>query len=198
MSDNLSIIQKVCKKLSKRFTFSLWDEDDIYQEAYLICLELLKKWDKKRSLENFLTVSVSNRLRSFIKSKIGSNSKFLKERKDLVESAADIDCVSESDLPCYRDQDISLLDDLFEFIPFEYRKDYLKLKSGENLGAHRRECLVGEIKKAYICKYRDLSFKVDDIDEYVEKYDLELISKVEFNGECVAQIPGGFLYERAN
>jgi len=42
---------------------------------------------------------------------------------------------------------------------------------------------VGEIKKAYICKYRDLSFKVDDIDEYVEKYDLELISKVEFNGE---------------
>lgn len=63
----LETIQIVTNRLKSRFTFKYYDEDDISQESFLICISALERYDGKRPLENFLYVNLRNRLKSFIR-----------------------------------------------------------------------------------------------------------------------------------
>lgn len=58
-------IQTVIKRLAYKYTFGPYEVEDIEQEAWIICLELLDKWDGIRPLENFLMISLKNALINF-------------------------------------------------------------------------------------------------------------------------------------
>ena len=60
-------ITKVCNRISPRYTFYGYTVDDIKQEAFIICMEALSRYDGIRPLENFLSVNLSNRLKNFVR-----------------------------------------------------------------------------------------------------------------------------------
>jgi len=69
--NEIDIIQKVSRSLSSKFTFGYYDKEDIEQEAFLIGMEGLNKFDPSNgaSLESFLYTHIGNRLKNFIRNK---------------------------------------------------------------------------------------------------------------------------------
>jgi len=62
----ISIIEKISKRFSKKFRFGYHDTEDIEQQAALYALEGIKAYlPEKGDLENFLCVHVRNRLMNF-------------------------------------------------------------------------------------------------------------------------------------
>ena len=60
-------INVVVNRMSQRYTFYGYEVDDIKQEAFIICMDALERYDNKRPLENFLSVHLSNRLKNFVR-----------------------------------------------------------------------------------------------------------------------------------
>lgn len=52
----------VIKKLARKFVFGNREENDIYQEAFIIAMQGLEKFDGERPLANFLYIHIRNRL----------------------------------------------------------------------------------------------------------------------------------------
>jgi DNA-directed RNA polymerase specialized sigma24 family protein len=55
-------MKKVAKAASFKFQFGYFKPEDIEQEAYILAIEALEKYDGVRPLENFLRVHVKRRL----------------------------------------------------------------------------------------------------------------------------------------
>lgn len=145
--NHLKTISKVAKQLAQFYQFDIYDKDDIYQEAMMAGLQVIDKWDGVRPLDKFLSFAIQNRLRNLIKSKVGGSTKTLKNKKSKLIETSDISLIPDSEVPMYSvdegyiDQKM-IFDKLDEEIPFEYRKDYLKLKLGQYVPKQKREQLV--------------------------------------------------------
>lgn len=144
------LILKICSNLSHRFTFSYYDKDDIFQEAWIIAYEAFQSWDEERDLETFLVASISNRLRNLIRLK-GSYSKNanIKQSKERLEQTANIYKLKEEETPYY---EVSLDDlsnkeliDRIEDNLGNLRNDYLKLKAGKYITPVRKEAVYNSI-----------------------------------------------------
>jgi len=61
----VQIIDKIAKRLAARFKFGYHEVKDIEQQARLLALEGMQKYDGVRPLENYLWVHVRNRLFNF-------------------------------------------------------------------------------------------------------------------------------------
>ena len=60
-------IQIVVDRIAPKYTFYGYQRTDLIQEAFIICMEALPRYDEKRPLENFLSVHLSNRLKNFVR-----------------------------------------------------------------------------------------------------------------------------------
>jgi DNA-directed RNA polymerase specialized sigma24 family protein len=65
----LEIINKVASRYAHKFRFGYFEADDIRQEAVIIAMEALERYEEGRPLENFLAVHVKNRLNNFKRDK---------------------------------------------------------------------------------------------------------------------------------
>jgi RNA polymerase sigma factor (sigma-70 family) len=62
----IQIIQRVCKRISEKYTFGYYSKEDIEQEGFLIAMQALPRFNPKiSSLETFLYIHISNRLKTF-------------------------------------------------------------------------------------------------------------------------------------
>jgi DNA-directed RNA polymerase specialized sigma24 family protein len=61
----LATITKVVNRIAHKYRFGYYDIDDIKQEAFIIAMEAMDRYDDGRPLENFLAVHISNRLKNF-------------------------------------------------------------------------------------------------------------------------------------
>lgn len=62
----LSIIQRVARKLSPKYTFGFYSREDIEQESFIMAQEALSKFNPSlASLETFLYIHINNRLKTF-------------------------------------------------------------------------------------------------------------------------------------
>jgi hypothetical protein len=61
-SQIVETIQKIAKRLSKKFRFGYFTSDDIEQEIAVLCLQAMPDYDGERPLENFLWTHAHNRL----------------------------------------------------------------------------------------------------------------------------------------
>ena len=50
-------IEVVCNRIAPKYTFYGYTAEDLKQEAFIICMEALNRYDEKRPLENFLSVN---------------------------------------------------------------------------------------------------------------------------------------------
>ena len=57
----------VVNRIAPRYTFYGYTVNDIKQEAFIICMDALHRYDNTRKLENFLSVNLSNRLKNFVR-----------------------------------------------------------------------------------------------------------------------------------
>lgn len=137
--ETLAIIQKVAKKMAKKYAFINYDEDDIQQEAFIMCAKALPKYNGTIPLEHFLLVHLSNRLKNLKRDKANArHSAFL--------YAVPLDHVSQQN-ECFLTED-TVVEDIAEAdlrkkidrnLPAEYREDYLMMINGVNIPTARRK-----------------------------------------------------------
>lgn len=64
------IIERLAKSRSARGAFAYYENDDIYQEIWCMCLGALNKYDPKIGpIENYLVVHVTNRIKNLRRDK---------------------------------------------------------------------------------------------------------------------------------
>lgn len=143
--DVMATIQKVVDKIAPRYVTVAYSVDDMKQEAFIMCMEAMPRYDGKRPLENFLSVHVSNRMKNFLR----DNVKIKDEAKYRVANPDQL----------LHDIEIHALDDMFDRMdyknmanivdsnmPASMRMDYLKMVSEFYVPKQRREEITYFIK----------------------------------------------------
>ena len=144
-------IEKVCNRIAPRYTFYGYALDDIKQEAFIICMEALNRYDNSRPLENFLSVNLSNRLKNFVR----DNHYIQSDDLDRVRVLKPAQLDHENAVVDNKDNNISydsieyknMADIIDVKIPASLRLDYLRMINDVYITKQRREELVEIIQE---------------------------------------------------
>jgi DNA-directed RNA polymerase specialized sigma24 family protein len=151
----IDTIMKIAKRLAPKYVFTGYDIDDIEQEAFLIGVAGLEKYDPSRPLENFMYTHINNRLKTFKRNNYyrmdyGSSAQKLQDRKrNLLEPM----CLDNIYNICAQDHIVSdahlneILDLIDRKLPAHLRTDYLKLQSNSSLPKSRKAIVIDAIEK---------------------------------------------------
>ena len=156
----LEIITKVASRYAHKFRFGYFEADDIRQEAVIIAMEALERYEEGRPLENFLAVHVKNRLNNFKRdkyyrqSKVDSNTqekhnnskKFLMEPLDISnirDEKEDNMRVEDDFVIDFEQQEVLRIID--QNLDVSLRSDYLRIKDGVYVPKPRRKQIYEEI-----------------------------------------------------
>lgn len=149
----VSTILKISSRLASKYTFPNFEQDDISQEAFIIGMEALDRYDGVRPLENFLSIHIRNRLKNFKRDHYyrpdqGKAEEIQKGKKKLLD-AGNIDEIRS--LIISREHSNSLEErELLEYIdknlPAGLRGDYLRFKNEQPLTKTKKSHLINELK----------------------------------------------------
>lgn len=143
-------INVVVNRIAPKYTFNGYDIDDIKQEAFIICMDALDRYDNKRPLENFLSVHLSNRLKNFIRDNYYTKDEEEKKKVLKPKSLSSEDFIPSSHYVINQDDNIdakqmqTILD---KHLPASYRADYLKIINDVYVPKKRREEVIETIKE---------------------------------------------------
>lgn len=145
--DILEQIYIVINRIAPKYTFKGYDVEDIKQEAFMICMDALNRYDSQRPLENFLSVHLSNRLKNFVRDnyfvKDDENKKKVLAPKQLSHDDHIVDKSTDTDTKMDVDEIQNLID---RFLPVELRCDYLKMISDAYVPKKRKMFLIQKIQ----------------------------------------------------
>jgi DNA-directed RNA polymerase specialized sigma24 family protein len=139
-------INIVVNRIAPKYIFGTYGIDDIKQEAFIICMDALERYDPKRPLENFLSVHLSNRLKNFVRDNYYTKDEEEKKRvlkpkylspEDVIKYEVDYDFQAEA-------KHIKHIVD--KYLPIEKRADYLKLVNDVYISKKKREELISFIR----------------------------------------------------
>jgi DNA-directed RNA polymerase specialized sigma24 family protein len=160
--DVIDTITNVSRRLASKFTFAHYTEDDIAQEAFMIGMEALDRYDENRPLENFLFVHIRNRLKNFkrdnyIRYEQDKEFRYNQIKKSLAEPD-NLDTVfdvqsknSISDSVFIELVDNKEIFDLIDkHLAVPYRGDYLRMKNGVHVPKPRRDEIIVEIRNIFM------------------------------------------------
>ena len=159
----LIVIEKIANRYCHKFKFGYFTAEDIKQEAFIIAVDALDRYDERRPLENFLSSHVKNRLINFkrdnycrqqkedadIKWELRNNAKkFLMEPLDIsnIRDEQEKNMRNENDFI----EDIftrEMFDLIDSELPVDLRSDYLRIKDGVYVPKPRRQQIYNEISK---------------------------------------------------
>jgi DNA-directed RNA polymerase specialized sigma24 family protein len=162
-SEVLEVINKICERYAYKFQFGYFEPDDIRQEAFIIALDALDRYEEGRPLENFLAVHVKNRLNNFKRDKYYRQNKKkdddrqaqLNNSKKFLMEPLDISNIRDENERNMRDDNdfvelianSELLSIIDEKLDVTYRSDYLRMRDGAYVPKPRREEITQEINK---------------------------------------------------
>tara|TARA_Y100000401_G_scaffold17547_1_gene11879 strand:+ start:1309 stop:1836 length:528 start_codon:yes stop_codon:yes gene_type:complete len=162
-SEVLEVINKICDRYAYKFQFGYFEPDDIRQEAFIIALDALERYEEGRPLENFLAVHVKNRLNNFKRDKYYRQNKKkdddrqaqLNNSKKFLMEPLDISNIRDENERNMRDDNdfvelianSELLSIIDEKLDVTYRSDYLRMRDGAYVPKPRREEITQEINK---------------------------------------------------
>jgi DNA-directed RNA polymerase specialized sigma24 family protein len=149
----VSAITLVSSRLASKYTFPNYGEDDISQEAFIIGMEALDRYDGVRPLENFLSIHIKNRLKNFKRDNYyrpdeGKAEEIQQGKKKLLEAGSiddmrnfifqkeAADSLEERELVEYIDL----------YLPANMRGDYLRFKNEQTLTKTKKSHLLSELK----------------------------------------------------
>jgi len=143
-------INIVIDRISPKYTFYGYPIEDIKQESFIICMEALNRYDEIRPLENFLSVNLSNRLKTFVRDNyfIGNSNetrKKLAQPSQLEFEDKIIDRHSGNE--GYEDLDFKdMAGAVDKHIPASMRLDYLKMINDVYVSRQRRDEITDTVK----------------------------------------------------
>ena len=156
-------ITRVANRYAYKFQFGFYTPDDIRQEAFIIAMDALDRYDESRPLENFLAVHVKNRLNNFKRDKYyrqqkedqANKNKYDNNTKKFLMEPIDISSVRdehENNMRLVDDfihtvEDQELLDMIDEYLDVGLRADYLRILNGVYVPKPRREQIYNEINR---------------------------------------------------
>ena len=136
----MKTIMLVVNRTASKYTFYGYDSDDIKQEAFIICMDALNRYDSKRPLENFLAVHLSNRLKNFVRDNHYMKDEDEKRRIVMPGQLANEEYILDKQ---EENQDRLDCDDMIVLLdiklPATYRSDYLKIINDVYVPKKRRE-----------------------------------------------------------
>ena len=136
----MKTISLVVNRTASKYTFYGYDTDDIKQEAFIICMDALNRYDSKRPLENFLAVHLSNRLKNFVRDNHYMKDEDEKRRIVMPGQLANEEYILDKQ---EENQDRLDCDDMIVLLdiklPATYRSDYLKIINDVYVTKKRRE-----------------------------------------------------------
>lgn len=142
-------INVVCERIAPKYVFYGYAKDDIMQEAFIICIEALNRYEEGRPLENFLSVNLSNRLKTFMRDNyfIGNSHESRKKLAQPSQLEYEDKLIDEDGENSYDGLDIKdMANAIDKHIPANMRMDYLKLVNDIYITKQRREEIVDVIK----------------------------------------------------
>ena len=149
----VSIIYKISSRLATKFTFPNYEADDITQEAFIIGIEAMNRYDEMRPLENFLSVHIKNRLKNFKRDNYyrpdeGKAEKIQQGKKKLLD-AQSVDTMREFLISSEVSDNLEQRE-LVEYIdinlPAQMRSDYLRFMNDQPLSKTKKANLIAELK----------------------------------------------------
>ena len=157
--DNLSeqevieVITRVSKKLAPKFVFASYEAEDIEQEAFLMGVEGLDRYDSSKPLENFMYTHINNRLKNFKRDNYYrfdyGNAQRIQDRKKNILEPMDIDALysvsteDETVSNAHIAETVELID---RKLPAELRGDYLRLQTNSPLPKGRKAMIIQVIE----------------------------------------------------
>ena len=159
-SEVLEVVNRICDRYAYKFKFGYFEPDDIRQEAFIIAIDALERYDESRPLENFLAVHVKNRLNNFKRDRYYRQHKKLDENIDQLNNSKKflMDTLDISNIRDEKEGNMRLDDDFIEKMANEelleiidehldvsFRSDYLRVKDGTYVPKPRREQIMEEI-----------------------------------------------------
>ncbi len=145
--DVISQIKVVVDRIAPKYTFYGYQVDDIKQEAFIICMEALPRYDETRPLENFLSVHLSNRLKNFVR-----DNHFIKDEEEKAKVVMPGQLANEEYILDSKEEYIESLDykemtrSLNIKLPANYRADYIKIINDVYVPKKRKEEVLFIIK----------------------------------------------------
>jgi DNA-directed RNA polymerase specialized sigma24 family protein len=145
----LDKIDVVVNRTSAKYTFYGYQVEDIKQEAFIICLEAMERYEEGKPLENFLAVNLSNRLKNLVRDNLFKKDdhdfkKAIKMPEQLDgthQNAFYFECETER----LNVKDLAIIID--EKLPTKYRANYLKMINGIHINKKEKEELIEVIKE---------------------------------------------------
>lgn len=147
--ETIDTINTVINRISPKYVFKDYDLDDIKQESFIICVDALNRYDGKRSLENFLSVHLSNRLKNFIR-----DNHYVKDNIHKKKIKAPSYIIDDN----YINQDYDLEEEMIKNemvhkidlnLPAKFRDDYLKILNNLPVPKQRKEKVYNAIKEIF-------------------------------------------------
>ena len=151
----VEVITKIARRLAPKYTFASYEAEDIEQEAFLIGIAGLAKYDQNRPLENFMYTHINNRLKTFKRDNYyrldyGTAAQKIQDRKKNLLEPIDIDSIygvythEQSSSNAQMQETLDLID---KKLPAHLRRDYLKLQSNSPLPKGRKAIVIEAIEK---------------------------------------------------
>ena len=148
----LNTFDIVINRIASRYKFYGYSVEDIKQEAFIICLDGLDRFDPSRGtpLENFTSVNLSNRLKNFVRDHHVYQEQNDERFKIIQPGQLDNDNLivdgrqnelDEEDRLDYKNMSILINKKL----PASMRADYLKMQSDVYISKNRRDDIIAEI-----------------------------------------------------
>lgn len=149
----IETITKVADRQAAKFRFGYYEVEDMRQEAFIIAMDALDRYDEKRPLENFLAVHVNNRLKNFKRDNFYRMNNEKHESKKLIMDPIDIARVrdeKEKNMKTddsfkdglERDEIVNIID---KYLDIGMREDYLKMLNSVYVPKPRREQIQNAI-----------------------------------------------------
>ena len=149
----VSTITKVCKKLAPKYVFASYEIEDIEQEAFMMGVEGLNRYDTNKPLENFMYTHINNRLKNFKRDNYYrfdyGNAQKIQDRKKSILEPVDITalyCISTDDETVDNAHLSEMLDLIDRTLPADLRSDYLKLRTNSPLPKGPKAIIVQAIE----------------------------------------------------
>ena len=149
----IETITSIAKKISHKYVFASYQADDIEQEAFLMGIEGLKRYDSSKPLENFMYAHINNRLKNFKRDNYYrfdyGNAQKIQERKKSILEPMDIAAlysVSTEDETLSNAHITETLELIDRRLPSDLRGDYLRLQTNSSLPKGRKAIVIQAIE----------------------------------------------------
>jgi len=150
----VSTIITVSNRLASKYTFPNYDVGDIEQEAFIIGMEAMNRYDGVRPLENFLSIHIKNRLKNFKRDHYyrpdeGKARQIQNDKKKLLD-ASSIDNIKYLVTNCECSENLEERE-LYEYIdihlPANMRSDFLRFKNDQPLTKTKKANLIAQLRE---------------------------------------------------